>query len=57
MSTDVYTVRASQLTLGPLLARGSPGITLYEADLSLGGHITKVCIDCTPRFRAVLGFC
>ena len=38
----VLNIPPSSLTLGPVLARGSVGVTLYQADLQLGKHLTKV---------------
>ena len=49
MSADsLYTIPASAVTLGAVLARGSPGVTLYKADLKLGDHTMKVS---APRYR------
>ena len=42
MTDNMFTIEASQLAVGNVLARGSPGITLYEADLTLAGRTTKV---------------
>ncbi len=43
MSTDsVYNIAPASLSLGAVLARGSPGITLYKADLMLGQHTLEV---------------
>ena len=46
---DVITIEASQLTIGRILARGSPGVTVYEADLKLAGRTTKVGPECVQR--------
>lgn len=49
MSSDsLYTIAASAVTLGAVLARGSPGVTLYKADLKLGDHSMQVR---APRCR------
>ena len=40
---SVYNIEPSSLRLGAVLARGSPGVTLYLADLQLGKHETMVC--------------
>ena len=43
MSTDsVFTIAPASLALGAVLARGSPGITLYKADLMLGQRTVQV---------------
>ena len=43
MSTDsVFNIAPASLTLGAVLARGSPGITLYKADLLLGQRTLQV---------------
>lgn len=39
---SVFTIKASSVTLGAVLAKGSPGITLYLADLQLGDHVMQV---------------
>ena len=37
MSEDsVFNISSSSLTLGAVLAKGSPGVTLYRAELQLG---------------------
>ena len=41
-SSTLYTIPASAVTLGAVLARGSPGVTLYKADLKLEDHSMKV---------------
>jgi hypothetical protein len=43
MSTDsIFNIAPASLTLGAVLARGSPGITLYKADLLLGQRTLQV---------------
>ena len=43
MSTDsVFNIAPESLTLGAVLSRGAPGITLYKADLLLGQHTLQV---------------
>ena len=43
MSTDsIFNIVPASLTLGAVLARGSPGITLYKADLLLGQRTLQV---------------
>ena len=50
MSADtLYTIAASAVTLGAVLARGSPGVTLYKAELKLGDHRMMVS---APRYRS-----
>ncbi len=41
---SLFSVQSSSLTLGAVLARGSPGVTVYHADMQLGKHATKVCL-------------
>ena len=41
---SVFNILPSSLRLGAVLARRSPGVTLYLADLQLGKHTTKVCL-------------
>lgn len=58
MSTDsVFTIAPAALKLGAVLSRGSPGITLYKADLLLGERTLQVqplaqlvvhCHSCRP---------
>ena len=43
-SSTLYTIPASAVTLGAVLARGSPGVTLYKADLQLEDHSMKVSV-------------
>lgn len=38
------TIEPSAVTLGPNLARGTPGTTIYQAELRLGTRTTKVCL-------------
>ena len=40
---SMFSLEPLSVTVGAVLARGSPGITLYHADLQLGSHTTKVC--------------
>ena len=40
--SNVFNISPSDLKLGAVLARGSPGVTLYQADLQIGDHTTKV---------------
>ena len=47
-SSTLYTIPASAVTLGAVLARGFPGVTLYKADLQLEGHSMNVS---APRYR------
>ncbi len=43
MSTDsIFNIAPASLTLGAVLARRSPGITLYKADLLLGQRTLQV---------------
>ncbi len=42
--TIVSNIIPASLRLGAVSARGSPGITLYLADLQLGKHAIKVCL-------------
>jgi len=43
MSSDsVFNIAPASLSLGAVLARGSPGITLFKADLLLGQHTLQV---------------
>ena len=43
MSSDsVFNIAPASLTLGAVLARGSPGITLFKADLLLGQRTLQV---------------
>ena len=42
--TSLFNISPSSLTLGAVLARSSPRTTLYQADLQLGTHVTKVCL-------------
>ncbi|KAL0051146.1 hypothetical protein WJX82_002693 [Trebouxia sp. C0006] len=45
MSTDsIFNIVPASLTLGAVLARGSPGITLYKADLLLGQRTLQVAV-------------
>ncbi len=52
---SAFNILPSSLRLGAVLARGSPGVTLYLADLQLGKHATKVVLtwpsDCTAFFK------
>ena len=45
--SNVYTIEASDVTLGPVLARGSPrpGVTLYQAKLQLGDQCMTVSVS------------
>ena len=36
LKDSLFSIDASTVTLGAVLARGSPGVTLYKADLQLG---------------------
>ena len=47
-SNTLYTIPASTVTLGAVLARGSPGVTLYKADLQLEDHSMKVS---APQYK------
>lgn len=54
MSTDsVFTIASATLSLGAVLSRGSPGITLYKAELLLGQRTLQVQLLykllCTPN--------
>ncbi len=40
----VFNIHPDNLRLGAVRARGSPGVTLYEADLQLGSRWTKVSL-------------
>ena len=40
----IYNIDPLNLKLGAILARGSPGVTLYQAELQLGKHATQVCL-------------
>jgi len=42
--TIVFNIVPASLRLGAVLARGSPGVTLFLADLQLGKHAIKVCL-------------
>jgi hypothetical protein len=41
---SIFNIASTRVTLGRVIARGSPGITLYEAELVLGEQIAKVQI-------------
>ena len=41
-SVSMFSIDPACVRLGAVLARGSPGITLYQADLQLGKHTPKV---------------
>lgn len=43
---SLFSIPTSRLKLGAVLARGSPGITLYQAELQLRKYVTKVCLTC-----------
>ena len=42
MAASVFNVQPSDLRLGAILSRGSPGVTLYQGELQLGKHVTMV---------------
>lgn len=41
---SLFNIPTSRLKLGAVLARRSPGITLYQAELQLRKHVKKVCL-------------
>ena len=45
----VFNIDPASLKLGAILARGSPGVILYQAELQLGKHATQVYL--TPALR------
>jgi hypothetical protein len=47
----VFNIHPDNLRLGAVRARGSPGVTLYEADLQLGSRWTKVCLARQQEFE------
>ena len=38
----MFSIDPASLRLGAILARGSPGVSLHQADLQIGKHTTKV---------------
>ena len=53
---SVFNIPATSIMLGAKLANGSPGVSLFEADLRVGQHTTKVCsviIICCLRLMAL----
>lgn len=40
---SVFNIPPTSIVLGAKLANGSPGVTVFQADLHVGQHTTKVC--------------
>ena len=53
-AADVFNRDPAKLKIGPILARGSPDVTLYQADLQLGKHVIPVCLNFSARHAVLL---